>query len=131
MRACITPRPIARRESASRSPQPRRSLVALPTLLLWLATAPAALAAGNAATVEIQNFTFTPAELTVKAGTTVTWVNHDDIPHLVAATDKSFRSPPLDTDEQFSFTFEKPGKLPYFCALHPRMTGTIVVTKRK
>jgi len=123
----IQPPPGAAAASATR----RRIAAALLALPFLVAIAPAALAAGSATTVEIQNFTFTPGELSVKAGTTVTWVNHDDIPHLVAATDKGFRSPPLDTDDQFSFTFDKPGTFSYFCALHPRMTGTIVVTKVK
>ena len=125
-------RQAAERDSTRRSRAKTYILAVAPLALsLWLATVPTAIAAGNAATVQIQNFTFTPAELSVTAGTTVTWINHDDIPHLVAATDKGFRSPPLDTDDHFSFTFEKPGKFPYFCALHPRMTGTIVVTKAK
>lgn len=121
------PSPGARAASATR----RRIAAALLALPFLLAHATAVFAAGPATTVQIENFTFTPAELSVKAGTTVTWINHDDIPHLVAATDKGFRSPPLDTDDQFSFTFEKPGTFSYFCALHPRMTGTIVVTEAK
>lgn len=126
------PDQAAARGSAAGPGVARRRLVAACLALpLWLALVPAAFAAGAAETVQIENFTFTPAELSVKAGTTVTWVNHDDIPHLVAATDKTFRSPPLDTDDQFSFTFEKPGTFSYFCALHPRMTGTIIVTQAK
>ncbi|BCP53318.1 hypothetical protein K32_19350 [Kaistia sp. 32K] len=123
--------PVARR-AGRRFSAPRQLLVAgLLALPLWLIAASSASAAGAAATIQIENFTFTPAELSVEPGTTVTWVNHDDIPHLVAATDKGFRSPPLDTDDHFSFTFTKPGKFDYFCALHPRMTGTVVVTKPK
>jgi plastocyanin len=76
--------------------------------------------------VTIDNFTFTPAELTVKVGTTVTWTNHDDIPHVVVSAGK-FRSKALDTDNSFSFTFTAAGDYKYFCSLHPHMTGTIKV----
>ncbi len=76
--------------------------------------------------VMIDNFTFAPAELTVKAGTTVTWSNHDDIPHVVVSAGK-FRSKTLDTDDNYSFTFTTAGEYKYFCSLHPHMTGTIKV----
>ena len=76
--------------------------------------------------VSIDNFTFQPAELTVKVGTTVTWKNHDDIPHAVVSAGK-FRSKTLDTDDSFSFTFTAAGDYKYFCSLHPHMTGTIKV----
>jgi plastocyanin len=75
----------------------------------------------------IDNFTFTPQRITVKAGTTVTWTNRDDIPHTVASATKAFRSKALDTDDKFSFTFTTAGVYEYFCSLHPHMTGTIVV----
>jgi len=79
--------------------------------------------------VKIDNFTFGPATLTVPAGTTVTWINKDDIPHTVVSTDdsKTFKSKVLDTDEKFSFTFSKAGTYPYFCSIHPKMTGKVVV----
>jgi plastocyanin len=77
--------------------------------------------------VKIDNFSFGPAAITVAAGTTVTWTNHDDIPHTVAADDKSFKSKVLDTDEKFSYTFSKPGTYPYFCSVHPKMTGKVIV----
>ena len=77
--------------------------------------------------VKIDNFTYNPPQITVKAGTTVTWVNHDDIPHTVTSKTMAFKSNALDTDDKFSFTFATPGSYPYFCALHPHMTGTIVV----
>jgi plastocyanin len=82
-----------------------------------------------AAEVKIDNFTFAPAALVVPAGTTVTWVNRDDIPHTVVSTDqgKTFKSKALDTDDKFSFVFAKPGRYPYFCSLHPKMTGEVVV----
>ena len=80
------------------------------------------------AAVGIDNFTFNPATVTVKAGTTVTWTNKDDIPHGIAATNNTFkRSQALDTDDSFSFTFTTPGTYQYFCYIHPHMTGTIVV----
>jgi plastocyanin len=79
------------------------------------------------ATVKIDNFTFEPQKLTVKAGTTVTWKNEDDIPHTVASATKAFKSKALDTDDSFSFTFTTPGTYEYFCSLHPHMTATIVV----
>ena len=80
------------------------------------------------AEVKIDNFSFGPAAITVPAGTTVTWTNRDDIPHTVVSTDKVFKSKVLDTDEKFSFTFTKPGEFPYFCSIHPKMTGKVIVT---
>ena len=77
--------------------------------------------------VGIDNFTFNPQKLTVKAGTTVTWTNKDDIPHAIAAVSKQFKSKALDTGDAYSFTFTTPGTYEYFCSLHPHMTGTIVV----
>ena len=92
----------------------------------------AGLASGQAfaaeAQVKIANFTFDPPTLTVKAGTTVTWVNADDIPHVVSEKDGKFRSSALDTDDKFSQTFPNVGTVEYFCAIHPHMTGKIVVT---
>ena len=82
--------------------------------------------AADATAVKIGNFTFGPQELRVKAGTTVTWTNEDDIPHTVVSLN-NFRSKTLDTDGTFSFTFTTPGAFKYFCSLHPHMTGTIVV----
>jgi len=80
-----------------------------------------------AATVKIDNFSFSPTTLEIKSGTTVTWTNADDIPHTVVSNDKVFKSKALDTDEKFSFTFDKPGTYPYFCSLHPKMTAKVVV----
>jgi amicyanin len=77
--------------------------------------------------VKIDNFSFSPASLEIKAGTTVTWTNADDIPHTVVSNDKIFKSKVLDTDQKFSFTFDKPGTYPYFCSLHPKMTAKVVV----
>jgi plastocyanin len=78
--------------------------------------------------VKIDNFTFGPATLTVAPGTTVTWTNRDDIPHTVVSDDKTtFKSKALDTGDQFSYTFSKPGKYSYFCSVHPKMTAEVVV----
>ena len=77
--------------------------------------------------VKIDNFTFNPQKITVKAGDTVTWTNHDDIPHTVTSKTMVFRSKAMDTDDKFSFTFATPGKYDYFCSLHPHMTGLIVI----
>jgi amicyanin len=80
-----------------------------------------------AAEVKIDNFSFTPATVTVPAGTQVTWINRDDIPHNVRNDDASIKSKTLDTDDKFSFTFTKPGTYAYFCSIHPKMKGTVVV----
>jgi amicyanin len=77
--------------------------------------------------VNIDNFSFAPVEISVSVGTTVTWTNHDDIPHTVVSTDKVFKSKVLDTDDKYSYTFTEPGTYPYFCSVHPKMTGTVVV----
>jgi plastocyanin len=81
------------------------------------------------AEVKIDNFSFGPATLTVPVGTTITWTNRDDIPHTVVSTDdpKVFKSKVLDTDEKFSFIFSKAGTFPYFCSIHPKMTGKVIV----
>ena len=83
-------------------------------------------AAGTA--VKIDNFSFGPATITIRAGSTVTWTNNDDVPHVVTSDDnKLFKSKPLDTDDHFSFTFTKPGTYNYYCAIHPKMQATIIV----
>jgi plastocyanin len=79
------------------------------------------------AEIRIDNFRFDPAIVTISAGTTITWTNNDDVPHVVASDDKVFKSNALDTDDRFSFTFTKPGTYNYYCAIHPKMTATIVV----
>lgn len=91
------------------------------------ATANTSEAAAKISEVKIDNFSFGPATLTVAAGTTVTWTNRDDIPHTVVSTAGVFKSKALDTDEKFSYTFAKAGSFPYFCSIHPKMTGTVVV----
>jgi plastocyanin len=77
--------------------------------------------------IKIDNFVFSPNPVTVPAGTTIRWTNHDDIPHNIVADDKSFKSKVLDTDDAFSYTFAKPGTYTYFCSIHPKMTGKVVV----
>ena len=79
------------------------------------------------AEVRIDNFVFGPQTLTVAVGTTVTWTNSDDIPHTSVSTEGVFKSKVLDTDEKFSYTFTKAGTYPYYCTIHPKMTGKVVV----
>jgi len=83
---------------------------------------------GSGPEVKIDNFTFTPNALNVSVGTTVQWVNRDDIPHTVVSDDKTtFKSKALDTDDNYSYTFTKAGTYNYFCSIHPKMTGKVVV----
>jgi plastocyanin len=89
--------------------------------------APADSQAAAETAVKIDNFSFSPATVTIPAGTTVRWTNRDDIPHTVVSDDKTFKSKALDTDEQFTYTFTKPGTYSYFCSIHPKMTAKIVV----
>jgi plastocyanin len=77
--------------------------------------------------VKIDNFVFGPQAITVPVGTTVTWTNSDDIPHTAVSTDGVFKSKVLDTDEKFSYTFTKAGTYSYYCSVHPKMTGQVVV----
>jgi plastocyanin len=99
-----------------------------PTRVWTAATGTAAAEAiTKTVTVTIGNFTFAPETITVSPGTMVTWVNQDDIPHTIVEKDRKFKSHPLDTDERFSYTFTAPGVIEYYCSLHPRMAGRIVV----
>jgi plastocyanin len=82
---------------------------------------------GSVAEVKIDNFAFTPGVITVKVGTEVTWINHDDIPHTVDSTQGKFKSAALDTDNTFQFRFTEPGEYPFYCRMHPKMTGKVVV----
>jgi plastocyanin len=84
-------------------------------------------AAARTATIQIDNFAFTPIDLTVTAGTTVTWKNADDSPHRIAAKNGAYSSAALDTDDSYSHTFATPGVYQYFCSIHPYMVGKIVV----
>jgi plastocyanin len=99
-------------------------------IVLLLAGSPSVTAndqSSAAAAVTIDNFSFGPQTLTVPVGATVTWTNHDDIPHTVVSTDGVFKSKVRDTDETFSYTFAKTGTYPYYCTIHPKMTGQVVV----
>jgi len=107
---------------------------AMPTMVMPTITGAATTQAASAAPADpahpqvgIDNFAFGPKSLTVPVGATVTWTNHDDVPHTVTSRDKKFTSQALDTDERFSFTFTEPGTYAYFCAIHPIMTAEIVV----
>ncbi len=79
------------------------------------------------AAIQIDNFSFTPATLTVKAGTQITWINSDDIPHTVVSEDQAFKSKVLDTNDAFTFRLTRPGTYSYFCSIHPKMRGKVVV----
>ncbi|MGB2634472.1 MAG: cupredoxin family copper-binding protein [Candidatus Acidiferrum sp.] len=95
--------------------------------VMQLATVHAQQSSAGRAEVKIDNFSFGPGTLTVPVGRTVTWTNRDDIPHTVVSTEGAFKSKVLDTDEKFAFTFNKAGEYAYFCSVHPKMTGKIVV----
>jgi len=84
-------------------------------------------AAAGSNQVVVDNFSFAPAMTAVAAGATVTWTNRDDVPHNIVSSNQKFKSPVLDTDEQFSHTFDAPGTYKYFCSIHPKMTGQVVV----
>ncbi len=100
-------------------------------MLLLLAGSPSVTAndqpSAATAEVKIDNFSFGPQTLTVPVGATVTWTNRDDIPHTVVSTDGVFKSKVRDTDEKFSYTFTKAGTYLYYCSVHPKMTGKVVV----
>ena len=81
----------------------------------------------QAVAIAIDNFKFGVVSLEIAVGTTVTWTNRDDVPHTVVSSTKVFKSPPLDTGDAFSYTFKSAGTFEYYCSMHPRMTGTIVV----
>ena len=83
--------------------------------------------ANGSVEVKIDNYSFMPGDLSVAAGTTVTWVNHDDVPHTVRNNDGTIKSKAMDTDDKFSMTFDKPGTYEYFCSIHPKMTAKVVV----
>ena len=110
----------------------RTVLFALGSLALTLALVLHSRTATGQATqptteIKVDNFTFSPETLTVPANSTVTWTNKDDVPHVIASTDGLFRSKGLDSDDHYSFKFTKPGTYNYFCSIHPKMTGKIVV----
>jgi plastocyanin len=96
-------------------------------ILLGIVTAQPQNAPAAGFEVAIDNFSFSPATVTVPAGSTVRWTNHDDIPHTVVSDDKAFKSKALDTDDTFTYTFAQAGTYSYFCSLHPKMVGKVVV----
>jgi plastocyanin len=98
-----------------------------PSLLLACLLLPAAAPSAGSAKITIDNFTFSPAKLAVSKGTEVTWTNQDDIPHTIVLTSAGVRSKALDTDNSFSYRFDKVGTFAYVCGLHPQMHGEIVV----
>ena len=83
--------------------------------------------ATQAIEIKVDNFTFSPAVVTVAENSTITWTNKDDVPHVIASTDGAFRSKGLDTDDHYSFKFTRPGTYSYYCSIHPKMTGKIIV----
>ncbi len=111
--------------------QPRPAVAAAAPKLTAIAragdTSNAQMVAEGGAPVEIKNYAFLPATLTVPLGTTVTWTNRDDDLHTVTSSEKAFASPGLDAGEAFSYTFSIPGTYAYHCALHPHMTGVVIV----
>jgi plastocyanin len=106
-----------------------RHLLPFLAACLLLSVLPAGMAAAEEGTTIIvaKSFMFAPAALTVKAGSTVTWTNHDQEPHTVASDSGLFRSNALDTNDSFSFRFDQPGTYHYTCSIHPQMVGTIIV----
>lgn len=113
-----------------------RSMAWVGTGAMWTLTSgvlkgvtatPRAQASAAQREVIVDDFNFSPASTAVPAGTTVTWINRDGMPHNIVSVDRKFKSPVLDTDQRFSHTFETPGTYKYFCSIHPKMTGQIVV----
>jgi plastocyanin len=104
----------------------RHQAAGLALASLFLLAVPS-FAAEQSEMISIDNFTFTPSVITITPGTTVTWVNNDDIPHTIVANGRAFRSKPLDTEDKFSFTFTDAGEFAYFCSLHPKMIGKVIV----
>jgi len=102
-------------------------ILALLTAGLMLHSTPANTVEAASTEVRVDNFTFGPDSLTVPANSTVTWVNKDDVPHVIASNDGLFKSKALDTDDKYSYTFTKVGTYSYFCSIHPKMVGKIVV----
>jgi plastocyanin len=103
------------------------AVIGLATLSAVAVLGPTSARAADAAKILIKDFMFAPMSLNVKAGSTVNWVNMDDEPHTVVSDTGLFRSSGLDTNETFSYTFDKPGTYHITCSIHPRMVATIVV----
>jgi plastocyanin len=113
--------------TVTRNPQGLLSMSALLCAFAACVSLAASAAAAETGRIEVKEFMFTPTTLTVSAGSQVTWVNKDDEPHTVVSDTGMFRSGAIDTDESFSFTFDKPGTYHFTCSIHPRMVGTIIV----
>ena len=104
--------------------------ISSPSLSALADDASSGTAASKANKIEIKDFAFNPQKITVKSGEKITWINHDEEPHTVVSVGKKFqKSSALDTDQEFSITAGAPGTYEYFCSVHPKMTGTIVVEK--
>ena len=103
------------------------SLATIGVQLLHPVAANAENAKESGTEIRVDNFTFGPETITISANSTVTWVNKDDVPHVIASTEGVFKSKALDTDDKYSFTFSKPGIYAYFCAIHPKMVGKVIV----
>ena len=101
--------------------------LALATMLVLKPTEARSEAPTSPMEVRVDNFSFAPETLTVPVNSTVTWVNKDDVPHVIASTDGVFKSKALDTDDKYSYTFSKPGTYAYYCTVHPKMVGKIEV----
>lgn len=101
--------------------------LALAAVLILHPTRAKSEAAESSMEVRVDNFTFGPDTLTVAVNSTVTWINKDDVPHVIASNDGLFKSRALDTDEKYSYTFSKAGTYSYYCSIHPKMVGKIVV----
>ena len=100
------------------------SMVALGALEVYI---PSVAETSNPTQIVVKDFMFSPTPLTVKAGSTVTWINKDDEPHTVVSDTGVFKSGGMDTNESFSYNFDKPGTYHFTCSIHPRMVGTVVV----
>ena len=96
-------------------------------VVLRSATATGQAAPAQATQITVDNFTFSPEIAEVSVNSTVNWTNKDDVPHVIASTDGMFRSKGLDTDDHYSFKFTKPGTYSYYCSIHPKMTGKVIV----
>jgi len=107
-----------------------RAFIAATAICCALSGASAAQSPRSADQVEITKFAFQPKEVTIAPGSKVVWINHDETPHTISASDKSFVSKGMDTDDRFEHTFTTEGDFAYFCTLHPYMTGTVHVRKR-
>ena len=83
---------------------------------------------GGGNKIEIKDFAFNPQTITVKSGEKITWINRDEEPHTIVSVEKQFKkSSALDTDQEFTITAGAPGTYTYYCSVHPKMIGTIVI----